>query len=73
MNYEEITPQWITDQMLDFQIKNPRQLSIASGVRYESLNLALNGKRGLSSEIKKTLWWYFRYLDAMRQIQEFER
>ena len=20
MNYEEITPQWITDQMLDFQI-----------------------------------------------------
>ncbi len=73
MNFEEMTPQWITDQMLDFQIKNPRQLSIASGVRYESLNLALNKKRELSSEIKKTLWWYFRYLDEMRQIQQFER
>lgn len=70
---DNITPQWITDQMFDFKIKNPRQLSIASGVRYESLTLALNGKRELSSEIKKTLWWYFRYLDAMRQIQEFER
>lgn len=70
---DEMTPQWITDQMFDFQIKNPRQLSIASGVRYESLSLALNGKRELSREIKKTLWWYFRYLDAMRRIREFER
>ena len=70
---ENVTPQWITDQMLDFQIKNPRQLSIASGVRYESLTLALNGKRELSGEIKKTLYWYFRYLDAERQIADFNR
>jgi hypothetical protein len=65
---EAITPQWITEQMANFQIKNPRQLSIASGVRYESLTLALNGKREPSSEIKKTLYWYFRYRDAERQI-----
>lgn len=71
LQIENVTPQWITDQMLDFQIKNPRQLSIASGVRYESLTLALNGKRELSSEIKKTLYWYFRYLDAERQIRDF--
>lgn len=70
---ENVTPQWITDQMQDFKIKNPRQLSIASGVRYESLTLALNGKRELSSEIKKTLYWYFRYLDAERQIADFNR
>ena len=73
MNYETVTPQWITDQMQDFKIKNPRQLSIASGVRYESLTLALNGKRELSSEIKKTLYWHFRYLDAERQIADFNR
>ena len=73
MTHEAVTPQWITDQMLDFKIKNPRQLSIASGVRYESLTLALNGKRELSSEIKKTLYWYFRYLDAERQIADFNR
>ena len=73
MRFEAMTPQWITDQMLDFKIKNPRQLSIASGVRYESLTLALNGKRDLSGEIKKALYWYFRYLDAERQIQEFKR
>lgn len=73
MEIEAITPQWITGRMRDFQIKNPRQLSIASGVRYESLTLALNGKRGLSSEIKKTLYWYFRYLDAERQIIAFNR
>jgi len=73
MNHENVTRQWITNQMFDFQIKNPRQLSIASGVRYESLTLALNGKRELSSEIKKTLYWYFRYLDAERQIADFNR
>ena len=73
MRFEAMTPQWITDQMQDFQIKNPRQLSIASGVRYESLTLALNGKRDLSGEIKKALYWYFRYLDAERQIQELKR
>ena len=66
---ESITPQWVKDRMRDFQIKNPRQLSIASGVRYESLTRALTGKRDLSGEIKKTLYWYFRYLDAERQIQ----
>lgn len=68
---EEVTPKWITGQMQDFNIKNPRQLSIASGVRYESLTLALNGKRELSSEIKKTLYWYFKFLDAERQILAF--
>ena len=73
MNHETVTAQWITDRMQDFQIKNPRQLSIASGVRYESLSLALNGKRELSSEIKKPLYWYFRYLDAERQIRDFNR
>ena len=73
LNLEAITPQWIIDRMQDFQIKNPRQLSIASGVRYESLTLALNGKRELSSEIKKTLYWYFRYLDAECQILAFNR
>jgi hypothetical protein len=72
-DFETITPQWITDRMQDFQIKNPRQLSITSGVRYESLTLALNGKRELSSEIKKTLYWYFRFLDAERQILAFNR
>lgn len=72
-NLQKITPQWINDQMQDFQIKNPRQLSIASGVRYESLTQALNGKRGISGEIKKTLYWYFRFLDAERQIADFNR
>lgn len=71
LQIENVTPQWIIGQMQDFQIKNPRQLSIASGVRYESLTLALNGKRELSSEIKKTLYWYFRYIDAERQIRDF--
>lgn len=70
-DFETVTPQWIADRMRDFQIKNPRQLSIAAGVRYESLTLALNGKRELSGEIKKTLYWYFRYLDAERQIRAF--
>lgn len=73
MNTETVTPQWITDQMQDFKIKNPRRLSIASGVSYESLTLALNGKRELSGEIRKTLYWYFRYLDAERQIADFNR
>ena len=70
---EQITAQWIIDMMNDFKIKNPRQLSILANIRYESLNLALNEKRPISSEIKNTLYWYFLFLDAERQIQEFNR
>lgn len=68
---EQITAEWIVEMMHDFKIKNPRQLSILANVRYESLNLALNKKREVSSEIKNTLYWYFLYLGVKRQIQEF--
>lgn len=70
---ELITPQLIIDMMNDFHIKNPRQLSILANVRYESLSMGIKGKRELSSEIKNTLYWYFLYLNAERQIQEFNR
>jgi hypothetical protein len=70
---EQINAEWIIEMMQDFKIKNPRQLSILANVRYESLNLALNKKREVSSEIKNTLYWYFLFLDAKRQIQEFSR
>ena len=68
----EINAAWIVERMKDFKVKNPRMLALNAGVSYESLNLALNGKRPFSGEIKKTLYWYFRYLDAERQIKEFE-
>lgn len=71
IDFTLITPKWITTQMLDFNIKNPRQLSIQSGVRYESLTLALNGKREVSGEIGKVLYWYFRFLDIERQFANF--
>lgn len=70
---EQITAEWIIQMMQDFKIKNPRQLSILANVRYESLNLALNKKRVISSEIKNSLYWYFRFLNAERQIQDFNR
>jgi hypothetical protein len=71
---EQITAEWIIEMMEDFKIKNPRQLSISSGVRYESLTMWLSKKReNVSSEGKKTLYWYFRFLDAERQIQDFNR
>ena len=73
MNFEAVSPKWITEQMIDFKIKNPRQLSILSGVRYESLTMWLSEKRPISSEGQKTLYWYFRFLDTERQIQEFNR
>lgn len=71
--FKDVTPKWITAQMEDFKIKNPRQLSILSGVRYESLTLWLNGKRPISSEGQKTLYWYFQYLNLQREIAEFNK
>jgi hypothetical protein len=70
---EQITAEWIIEQMQDFKIKNPRQLSILANVRYESLNLALNKKREISSEIKNTLYWFFISKAYERQIQDFNR
>ena len=56
---EKIDAAWIRLMMLDYGIKNPRQLALAANVRYESLTLALNEKRNASSEIKNTLYWFF--------------
>lgn len=66
---EAIDAEWIKSMMSDFKIKNPHQLSILSGVRYESLTLWLSGKRTISSEGQKTLYWYFRFLDAERELK----
>jgi hypothetical protein len=70
-DFTHITPEWVTTQMLDFNIKNPRQLSIFSGVRYESLTMSLSGKREMSGEIKKTLYWFFKFKYLENQFKEF--
>jgi hypothetical protein len=70
-DFSLITPEWVTTQMQDFNIKNPRQLSLMSGVRYESLTLALNGKREMSGEIKKALYWFFKFKDLENQLKNF--
>jgi hypothetical protein len=67
---EQITPEWIVEMMLDFKIKNPRQLSKFANVRYESLSLALNKKRNISSEIKNTLYFFFLFKASERKVQE---
>lgn len=71
IDFSEITPEWVNTQMIDFNIKNPRQLSILSGVRYESLTMGLSGKREMSGEIKKTLYWFFKFKDLENQFKNF--
>lgn len=71
IDFSQITPQWITAQMLEFDIKHLKQLSIEVGIRYDSLTMAMNGKRKMSGEIKKSLYWYFMYRDLQRQFANF--
>lgn len=68
--YNDVTAAWILEMIEEFDIKNPRQLAIESGVSYASLNRWLNNEREISSEGKKVLWWYFKYLDTMRMLEQ---
>jgi len=71
-NYNDVNAAWILEKIEEFEIKNPRQLAIDSGVSYASLNRWLSGGREVSSEGKKAFWWYFKYLDVMRILEQTE-
>lgn len=62
--------EWVKSQIKEFGIKNMRQLSIASNVNYGSLTLAMAGERKFSSEIKKTLYWFFYAKSLEKQLNE---
>ena len=68
----DVTAAWITERMTEFEIKNPRQLALASGVSYVPLTKWLSGSLPVSSEGRGVLYWYFKYKDVERQLQEIE-
>jgi hypothetical protein len=70
---EQVSAKWIIEMMNDYEIKNPRQLSILANISEASLNRTLKGHREPSSEIKNTLYWFFLSKSYERQIQEFNR
>lgn len=74
-SWEDVTPSWIRSQMQEFGFgENQRQLALQSGVAVASLNRWLNPdpdkSRPISGEGKKALWWYFKYLDTMRILEQ---
>lgn len=78
--YAHITPQSIRDLMSDYNIRGDRaaqkgklsvrKLAELSGCPYNSLNLAMNGKRGFSEAIKSKLHHFFYVKSMEKQIED---
>lgn len=69
MNYDIVTTQWIIDKMQDFETINLSQLSSYTGLGEKSLALVIDGCQEPSHNIKRTLYWYFYFLNLERQIE----
>jgi hypothetical protein len=81
--YAHITPQAIRDLMSDYNIRGDRaaqkgklsvrKLAELSGCPYNSLNLAMNGKRSFSEAIKVKLHHFFYVKSMEKQIEDFDK
>ncbi len=80
--YAHITPESIKELMSDYNIRGERaaqkgklsvrKLAELSGCPYNSLNLAMNGKRSFSEAIKAKLYHFFYVKSMEKQIKEAE-